>query len=131
MIAAVILLALVGSEIVPVSADLPELKLEALCRARSADDRLMRLAEVQRVPDCVHDETFARGKLSALWGTTSRPVRDRCKADAAALGIRSYVDLLTCIQMAADVKPPSSSTTSNTGRRRNGKVTPQVSTDRP
>lgn len=121
MMAAVVSLALFGGEIVPVSGAVPELKLEALCKARSAGDRLMHLAEVQSVADCVRDEMVAKGKLSAIWDTTSRPVRDRCKAEAAALGIRSYFDLLTCIQMADDVKPPSSSTTSKAGTRRNGK----------
>ena len=121
MMAAVVSLALFGTDVVPISGDMPELKLEALCKARSAGDKLMRLAEVQSVADCVRDETTAKAKLSDLWGTTSRPTRDRCKKDAAALGIRSYLDLLTCIRMADDVKPPSTSPTSKAGRRRNAK----------
>jgi hypothetical protein len=67
----------------------------------------MGLPEAQSVADCVRDETAAKEKLSTVWGTTSRPIRNRCQRDAVALGIRSYLDLLTCIQMTDDVKSPS------------------------
>ena len=107
MKAALVSLALFGTEIAPISGHVPELKVDALCKARSAGDKLMGLPEAQSVADCVRDETAAKEKLSTVQGTTSRPIRNRCESDAVALGIRSYVDLHTCIQLADDVKSPS------------------------
>jgi len=95
----------------------PQLNVQALCKARSAGDRLMQLPESQSVADCVRDETDAKQKLSTAWSATSGAVRGRCKGEAAALGTRSYVDLLTCIQMAADVKPASPATASKDTRK--------------
>ena len=122
MKAAVVSLALFGTEIAPICGHVPELKVDALCKARSAGDKLMGLPEAQSVADCVRDETAAKEKLSTIWGTTSRLIRNRCESDAVALGIRSYVDLLTCIQLADDVKSPSPGTKlKGTSKRRNAK----------
>jgi hypothetical protein len=122
MKAAVVSLALFGTEIAPISGHVPEMKVDALCKARSAGDKLMGLPEAQSIADCVRDETAAKEKLSAVWGTTSRSIRNRCQRDAVALGIRSYLDLLTCIQMADDVKSPSPITKlKSTSRHRNAK----------
>jgi hypothetical protein len=117
MKAALVSLALFGTEITPISGHVPELKVDALCKARSAGDKLMGLPEAQSVADCVRDETAAKEKLSAVWGTTSRPIRNRCQRDAIALGIRSYLDLLTCIQMTD--KSPSK--LKGAGEHRNAK----------
>jgi hypothetical protein len=68
--------------------------------------KLMGLPEAQGVADCLRDQTAAKEKLSTVRGNT-RPIRNRCESDAVALGIRSYVDLHTCIQLADDVKSPS------------------------
>ena len=119
MKAALVSLALFGTEIAPISGHVPELKVDALCKARSAGDKLMGLPEAQSVADCVRDETAAKEKLSTVWGTTSRPIRNRCQRDAVALGIRSYLDLLTCIQMTDDVKSPSK--LKGAGEHRNAK----------
>ena len=107
---ALLSLALFGTELtMQVSDRVPKLNVEALCKGRSADDRLMRLPEAQSVTDCVRDEIQAKDKLGTLWATTSSSVRNRCEGDAVSLGTVSYLDLLSCIQMADDVKWPAES----------------------
>jgi hypothetical protein len=95
---------------VAVADNVPRIRVEALCKARSAADKMMNLPESQRVADCVQDERAAKEKLDTLWNATASSVRARCKSDAIVLGTLSYLDLLTCIQMADDVKWPSSTT---------------------
>ena len=122
MKAAVVSLALFGTELAPISGHVPELKVDALCKARSAGDRLMGLPPAQSVADCVRDETAAKEKLSSVWRTIPPPIRNRCERDSIALGIRSYLDLLACVQMADDVKLPSPVTKSKgASKQRNAK----------
>ena len=108
---ALLSLALFGMELTtPISDRVPELRVEALCKARSAGYKLMRLPELESVADCVQDEKTAKQRLSTVWETTSRPVRDRCVSEVLfSLGTRSYLDLLSCIQIAEDAKsmPPA------------------------
>ena len=104
-------LAILGAQSTLAVADnLPRIRVEALCKARSAADKMMGIPESETVPDCVQDEKAAKEKLDTLWGASASPVRARCKSDAIVLGTLSYLDLLTCIQMADDVKLDSSTT---------------------
>jgi hypothetical protein len=104
--------ALLGSQlfVTPISDRVPELKAEALCTATTADDKAMGLALAQSFADCMRDELAAQKQLSTVWGTASVPVRDSCEGEATAGGSQSYVDLLTCIQMAEWVTSPSTAT---------------------
>jgi hypothetical protein len=100
-------LAIVGAPLTAASADpMPKIGSEKLCKARSAGEKMMHLAELESVADCVRDENQAKETLGALWDATDRTIRNRCKADAVALGTLSYLDLLTCIQTANDLKSP-------------------------
>ena len=107
MIDAILLsVALLGSELpTPVSDRAPKLNPERLCRARSIEDKLMQLPESQSVEDCLRDETAARQRLGTIWETTSVTIRNRCQAEIIALGTRSYLDLLACIELAEDTRP--------------------------
>ncbi len=119
MKAALLSLAILGAHLtIPVADRLPRLNEESLCKARSAADRMMNFPQLQSVSECVQAERDAREKLGAVWGTTAGSVRSRCKADAAALGTLTYLDLLTCIQMADDVKspPPAKEDRGNAGK---------------
>jgi hypothetical protein len=120
MKASLLSLAILGGGLTIASADtLPRINVESLCRARSADDRLMRLPESQPVADCVQDEKTSRDTLGTAWPAAPGSVRARCRADAVALGTLSYVDLLTCLQMADDMKaPPSDAKAARKSRNR-------------
>jgi hypothetical protein len=94
-------LALLASPtVIPVSDRIPELKVEALCKATSETDKAMGLALAQSFTDCMRDETAAQQQLGTVWSTTKPALRDACEGEAMAEGTQSYVDLLTCIQMA-------------------------------
>lgn len=90
---------LISQSVIPVSDRVPELKVEALCKATTETDKAMGLALAQSFPDCMRDEGAAQKQLSTLWSTTKPGVRDQCEGEATSGGIQSYVDLLTCIQM--------------------------------
>ena len=104
--------ALLGSQlfVMPVSDRVPELKVEASCRATTATDKTMGLALSQSFDDCVRDELAAQKQLSTVWSTAPSPLRDSCEGEATTGGTQSYVDLLTCIQMAEWVNSPSTAT---------------------
>jgi hypothetical protein len=96
---ALLSMALLGSNLVPASDKVPELRVEALCQSTVATDKAMGLDEAQSFGDCMRDETTAQTQLRPLWSSTSASVRDSCEGEATSGGIQSYVDLLTCIQM--------------------------------
>ena len=82
----------------------PELNVMAVCKARSADAKMMQSPPDQSTADCVRDEEAAKQQLGTLWTSTSVSIRNRCVSDARSLGTMSYRDLLTCIQMGEDLK---------------------------
>ncbi|MDA9431065.1 hypothetical protein [Bradyrhizobium sp. CCBAU 51627] len=90
---------LASSSLTEVSDRIPELKVEALCKATSETDKAMGLALAQSFADCMRDETTAQQQLATVWSSTKPAVRDGCEGEATSGGIQSYVDLLTCIQM--------------------------------
>jgi hypothetical protein len=115
---ALLSMALCGAPLISISDRLPELNVDALCKSRSAQDRMMRLPEAQSVADCIRDEKDAKQKLGAVWGSTSASIRNRCEREASALGTRGYLDLLTCLQMAGDIKPLEPATDRKSRARR-------------
>ena len=92
----------------------PELNIKAICKARSADAKMSGSPPDQSIADCLHDEEAAKQQLNTLWASTSVPIRNRCESDARSLGTTSYLDLLTCIQMAQEI---NSSPKKETGKR--------------
>ena len=85
----------------------PELKVKATCKARLADARMVRSPPDQSMTDCVRDEEAAKQQLNKLWASTPVSIRNRCESDARFLGMRSYLDVLSCIYIANDSKPDS------------------------
>ena len=101
---ALLSLAILGAQLTTPAADrLPQLNVDAVCRAMSADARLMRMAATRSVAECVGDENDAKRELTIIWGSTSRSVRNECESDAIKLGTRGYLDLLSCIWIAESV----------------------------
>jgi hypothetical protein len=105
---ALLSLVVLGSQsVILVSDRIPKLNVEALCRATTADDKAMGLALAQSFEGCMHDETEAQQKLTTIWQENPGSVRERCEGEATVAGAQSYVDLLTCLQAADIVNPPS------------------------
>ena len=53
---------------------------------------------------CMKDEQNARAQLAAAWDRFAGPMRDNCVQTENTGGSPSYVELLTCMQMARDAK---------------------------
>ena len=82
----------------------PEINVKAVCNTRSADAKDLQIPLDQSDQDCVRDEEAARRQLGALWASTSASIRNRCQADSRSLGTLDYFDLLSCLQIAEDLK---------------------------
>ena len=81
----------------PAFGGVPELDVMAVCR--SPPD--------QSTADCVRDEEAAKQQLDTLWTSTPVSILNQCESDARSLGTMSYLDLLTCVQIAEDMKSGS------------------------
>jgi hypothetical protein len=88
----------------PAFAGVPKLNVKAVCKGRSAAAKMLQSPPDQSIADCVRDEEAAKQQLGILWASTSVSIENRCESDSRSLGTTSYLDLLTCIQMAADMK---------------------------
>lgn len=67
---------------------------------------------------CQRDEQDARSKLEKDWSQYSAPQRSQCAGFAALDRAPSYVELLTCLEMAKQAKElPQDSMMGTTGRR--------------
>jgi hypothetical protein len=82
----------------------PEINVQAVCKARSADAKRLQVLPDQTDEDCTRNEETAKLQLGTLWTSTSVSTRNRCESDARSLGTMDYLDLLTCIQIAEDLK---------------------------
>jgi len=88
----------------PAFAGVPELNVNAVCKARSVDAKMLRSPPDQSAAECVRDEVAAKQQLGSIWTSTAVPTRNQCESDARSLGTTSYLDLLACIQLAEDLK---------------------------
>lgn len=89
---------------IPVADRVPVINVEETCKATAATDKAMNLDFPQSVANCMRDENVAREQLAAVWLTYPAPTRDRCEQEATLVGLGSYVDLLTCMQMTDPTK---------------------------
>jgi hypothetical protein len=56
---------------------------------------------------CAEDEAAARDQVEPLWAQSSAADRVSCVQETRGDGTPSYVELLTCLEMARDVKKTS------------------------
>jgi hypothetical protein len=89
-----------GQPTLPISDSVPKLNVEATCREMVATNKAMDLAESESFKNCMRDEATAQQQLGMLWSRTPPSVRSSCEGEATTGGFDSYVDMLTCIQMA-------------------------------
>jgi len=82
------------------AADIPKLNFVANCRATSESKAVQE--------SCMGDEERARDRLAREWGRFSPANQSQCTQLSSMKGFQSYVELLTCLQIAQDVKtlPP-------------------------
>ena len=89
---------LTASHIILAAVSVPKFDVEQTCRAAviGAD------APGHASADCQRDEQDARSKLEKDWSQYSAAQRSQCDGLVTTGGAPSYVELLTCLEMAAN-----------------------------
>jgi hypothetical protein len=83
-----------------VAADqVPDFNVESSCR-----DAEKRAAPVANAGSCLRAERDARDQLTREWGDFAGSDKSYCGGLAKLGGEASYVELLTCLEMARDAK---------------------------
>jgi hypothetical protein len=80
---------------------LPRFDVEATCRAAP---RLL-AADANPYEGCMQDERDAERQLQGMWRGAAAAHRETCAGEAQIGGSPSYVDMLTCLQMAQGTTP--------------------------
>jgi hypothetical protein len=83
--------------IVTVADEIPNLNFEPGCRAAATTG----VGETSR--SCIDDEKTARDKLAKEWSQFSVADRRNCTEEVSSFA-PSYVELLTCLEVARDAK---------------------------
>lgn len=84
-----------ASLLVSVADKVPTFAIEPICRDAIVADK----STGRNAQDCLRDENAARTRLVQRWADYPAADRTRCTASTTA-GIPSYVELLTCLQIA-------------------------------
>ena len=92
---------------IPVSDGVPTLDIARECRFEGGSSEVF--------DRCMRDENEAQKQVEALWPKVGSADRSVCVSEATSGGYQSYIELVTCLEMARDVaaaeKPGSQSDT--------------------
>ena len=91
-----------------VSESVPSLNVEQVCQG-IADQGGTNFHEHEAShdyakKDCLDTEETVRGKLGTVWKSFDASDRNHCLTETRMGGESSYTELLTCLEMAADVR---------------------------
>src|SRR6185312_10171639 len=95
---------LLASQLVLAADRPPKLNIEPSCRAAVAVGTIGRTKQA-----CLDDENKARSDLDGRWANFAAADQARCTSMAGRGGRPSYVELLTCLEMAEQTKKKASS----------------------
>jgi hypothetical protein len=109
-----------GPLVMPVGDSVPAINVEKTCKETTEADKAANIAVAQPFQRCISDENSAKQQLAAVWSTYPAPLRVRCEQEATLVGIGSYVDLLTCLQMTDGAKPMPTINLKGASKNRNG-----------
>ena len=91
--------------LVQVSGNIPTFNSERTCLVLSETG----LKSDPSYKDCLDDEKLAQQQLVSIWSSYSASIRAQCTSDTVTLGMKSSLDLLTCLQMKDQAGPGSGS----------------------
>jgi len=74
--------------------EIPTFDIARNCKAETAD------ASISGPASCARDETQAKNQLSERWSSYSASQKKVCIGESTTGGDRSYVELLTCLEMS-------------------------------
>jgi hypothetical protein len=79
----------------------PRFNVEVTCRAAQP----LTPQDTTPYESCMRDETAAERQLRDVWSSAAVSQRDMCGQEAQIGGTPSYVDMLTCLQIAQGTTP--------------------------
>jgi hypothetical protein len=80
---------------IPVADGVPTLDIAKECRFEGGSSEIF--------DRCMRDENEARKEVEALWPNVNSADRTACVSEATGGGYASYIELITCLEMARDV----------------------------
>jgi hypothetical protein len=80
---------------IAVSDAIPRLDVEKECRFEGGSSEVF--------DRCMRDENQAQSEIPAVWPKVTEADRNGCVSEATGGGYQSYIELLTCLEMARDV----------------------------
>ena len=92
--------------VVPVADGVPVLNVEPVCQgiAQQGGVSFHDAAIAKEKQDCIDSEKEVRDQLAKQWSSFSATDRASCVSEAKMGGDSSYTELLTCLEMARDVR---------------------------
>src|SRR4051794_9193586 len=84
---------------------LPRFNVEATCK----EARPLTPQDTNPYESCIRDETEAERQLREIWSSAAEGLRATCAREAQIGGTPSYVDMLTCLQIAQGTTPTGTS----------------------
>jgi hypothetical protein len=91
---------------------IPNLDVEKACKSVSS----LAVGQVSS-EKCLEQENAAKADLQKSWTTFQAGDRERCTGLATAGGYPSYIELLTCVQMARDARNLEQKYKTDTGQK--------------
>jgi hypothetical protein len=98
------MIALTTQLVMTVADGVPKFDIARGCRVDSTQAFDLSVGLNETVKRCVADEQQALTKLQTQWSQFREPDRTQCTGEANIGGTPSYVDLLTCLQLANDAR---------------------------
>jgi hypothetical protein len=99
-------LALGAQMLMPVADSVPNFNIEPVCQGIAVQGgtnyRDTTVAEAKQ--DCIKSEREVRAQLIKQWSTFSAADKRDCVNESSMGGESSYTELLTCLEMARDVR---------------------------
>ena len=86
------------------SDDIPTLDVQPVCRGIASQSALEVGLQQTGFEQCVQSEQAVRDEIKKEWSTFSTADKTHCVALAKTGGESSYTELLTCMEMARDVR---------------------------
>lgn len=108
-------LALGAHLMMPVNDGVPNLNVDPVCTgiAQQGGSTFHDSAVAQEKKDCVDSEHAIRDELSKQWPSFNASDKVHCTNESVMGGESSYTELLTCLEMARDVRTMHSTESSD------------------
>ena len=99
-------LALGAQLMLPVADSVPDLNVEQVCDgiAKQGGVTFRDPAVAREKKSCIDSEMLVRAELAKQWSSFSPPDKVSCVNESRMGGESSYTELLTCLEMARDVR---------------------------